>query len=139
MKVPYDELTLPLPGLLGDVRQRPRLVLPSEVVMRIPSYRHACRLAWRLRFPRITQQTLAAVVPGLYQSHVSEYFSALASSRRGQPKRELPAKYVGAVERELGNVVVTQWLVHNGRGTLLEEMQADRVQIEQRTAQRKAA
>lgn len=93
----------------------------------------------RLRFPRITQQTLAALVPGLYQSHVSEYFCAQAASRRGQPKRELPARFVGAVEQELGNIVVTQWLAHNGRATLLEELQADRQQLEQFVGARRRA
>jgi hypothetical protein len=82
-----DEHTLPLP-LLGGVVQAQRLVVPPEVVRGIKSWRHACRLAWKLRHPRITQRTLAEGVPGLYQSHVSDYFSTQAH------RRELPAKQV---------------------------------------------
>jgi hypothetical protein len=59
MKFP-DEDTLPL-QLLGGVVQAQVLHVPPEVVMNITSYRHACRMAWRvarLRH-RITKRTLA--------------------------------------------------------------------------------
>lgn len=118
MKFP-DDRTLPLP-LLGGMVQRQRLVVPPEVVMGLKSYRHACRLAWKLRHPRITQRTLAELVPGLYQSHVSDYF-ALRDGRR-----ELPARHVGTVEAVLGNTVISQWLCQQSKLTVLEEMQAAR-------------
>ena len=60
MKSPYEQLALPL---LGGVVQAQRLVVPPEVVMGLKSYRHACRLAWKLRHPRITQRTLAEPLP----------------------------------------------------------------------------
>lgn len=118
MKFP-DDHTLPLP-LLGGVVQRQRLVVPPEVVMGIKSWRHACRLAWKLRHPRITQRTLAELVPGLYQSHVSDYFAVRAD------RRELPAKHVAGVEVVLGNTVMSQWLAQQSKLTVLEEMQAAR-------------
>src|SRR5258708_4347130 len=114
-----DRATLPLP-LMGGVIQAQRLVVPPEVVMGIKSWRHACRLAWKLRNPRITQRTLAELVPALYQSHVSEYFSIHAH------KRELPAKHVGAVSLVLGNTVMAQYLAQQSQLTVLEEMQAAR-------------
>ena len=45
----YEQAALPL---FGGVVQVQRLVVPAEVVMGIRSYRHACRLAWKLRFVR---------------------------------------------------------------------------------------
>mgnify|MGYP006890152969 CR=1 FL=1 len=48
--------------------------------MGLRTYRHACRLAWKLRNPRITQRTLAELA-GLYPSHVSDYFSVHAGRR----------------------------------------------------------
>jgi hypothetical protein len=114
--VDLDPYTLDLP-LIGGVVQPQRLVLPPEAVMRIPSYRHACRLAWRLRRVRITQRTLAAHA-GLYPSHVSDYFSV------HEERRELPARHVAPVERVLGNTVISQYLAHASKLTLLEEMQA---------------
>ncbi len=119
MKVFDDGRTPPLP-LLGGVVQRQRLVVPPEVVMSLKTWRHACRLAWKLRNPRITQRTLAELVPGLYQSHVSDYFAVRAD------RRELPAKHVGPVEAVLGNTVMSQWLAQQSKLTVLEEMQAAR-------------
>lgn len=113
-----DEHTLPLP-LMGGVVQAQRLVVPPQVVMGLRSYRHACRLAWKLRNPRTTQRTLAELA-GLYPSHVSDYFSIHAD------RRELPAKHVGTVCTVLGNTVIVQWLAQQGKVTLLEEMQAQR-------------
>jgi hypothetical protein len=110
------QLALPL---LGGVVQAQRLVVPPQVVMGLPSYRHACRLAWKLRNRRISQRTLAELA-GLYPSHVSDYFSVHAH------KRELPAKHVGAVCAVLGNTVIVQWLAQASSVTLMEELQAAR-------------
>lgn len=109
-------------NLLAQAAQRSpqlgqRLVLPPEVVMRIKSYRQACRLAFKLRHPRITQRTLAELA-GLYPSHVSDDFSV------HEGRRELPARHVGAVCAVLGNTVIAQYLAQCCHVTLLEEMQA---------------
>lgn len=118
MKFRNDDQTMPLP-LMGGVIQAQRLVVPINVVMSLSSYRHACRLAWKLRSPRITQRTLAELA-GLYPSHVSDYFSVHGD------RRELPARHVGAVCSVLGNTVIVQWLAQAGQVTLLEELQAVR-------------
>lgn len=119
-----DQLTLPLP-LMGGLVQTQRLVVPPEVVMRIRSYRHACRLAWHLRRVRnLTRRTLAEEAQ-LYTSHVSDYFSV------HENRRELPARHVAAVERVLGNTVISQYLAQQSQLTVLEEMQA---QLQQRRA-----
>lgn len=110
---------LPLP-LLGGVVQAQRLVVPPEVVMGIRSYRHACRLAWKLRHPRITQRTLAELA-GLYPPHVSAYLSVHAD------RREMPARHIAAMERVVGNTVISQWVAQQSQLTVLEEMQVARV------------
>jgi hypothetical protein len=102
-----------------SIWRAPRLVVPPEVVMGLKSYRHACRLAWKLRNPRITQRTFAEL-SGCYTSHVSDYFSVHSN------RRELPAKHAGAACLVLGNTVIAQWLAQECRVTLLEEMQAER-------------
>lgn len=116
MKRSYDLQTLQLP-LLGGVVQAQRLVLPPEAVSAVKSYRHACRLAWKLRSPRITQRTLAELT-GVYASHVTDYFSPRVD------RRELPARKVAAVERVLGNTAISQWLAQQSQLTVLEELQA---------------
>jgi hypothetical protein len=114
-----DELTRSLP-LMGGVIQAQRLVVPPEVVMRITSYRQACRLAWKLRYPKnLTQRTLAELA-GLYAPHVSNYFSVQ------EHKRELPARHIAAVEAVLGNTVISQYLAQQAKLTVLEEMQVAR-------------
>lgn len=114
-----DPYTLDLP-LLGGVVQMQRLVVPPEVVMKIRTYRQACRLAWKLRAIRnMTQRTLAEHA-GLYTSHVSDYFSVHDN------RRELPARHIASVERVLGNTVISQWIAQQSQLTVLEEMQAHR-------------
>ena len=107
-------------ALFGGVVQAQRLVVPPEVVMSLHSYRHACRLAWKLRTVRnLTRRTLAEHT-GLYTSHVSDYFSVHDN------RRDLPARHIAAVERVLGNTVISQWVAQQSKLTVLEEMQADR-------------
>jgi len=107
-------------ALPGGVVQAQRLVVPAQVVMGVRTFRHACRLAWKLRRVRnLTRRSLAEQA-GLYAPHVSDYFSVHES------RRELPARHVAAVERVLGNTVISQWLAQQARITVLEEMQADR-------------
>ncbi len=113
-----DDATLPLP-LFGGVVQTQRLVLPPQAVMGIRSYRHACRLAWKLRHPRICQRTLAELA-GLYPSHVSDYFCVNAQ------RRELPARHIAAVEAVIGNTAISQYLAQQAKLTILEELQAGR-------------
>jgi DNA-binding transcriptional regulator YdaS (Cro superfamily) len=103
--------------LVGGVIQQQRLVVPTAVVARLEGYRHACRLAWKLRVQRRLTQSQLAALAGLYPSHVSDYFSVQ------ERRRELPAKHVGAVERILGNTIISQWLARNAQVTLLEELQ----------------
>lgn len=117
-----DEHTRELP-LFGGVVQAQRLVVPPEVVMGLKTYRHACRLAWKLRHPRITQRTLAELA-GLYPSHVSDYFSV------HDHRRELPAKHIGQTEAVLGNTVISQWVAQQSHLTVLEEMQAGRSRLD---------
>lgn len=122
-----DEVTREL-ALMGGVVQAQRLVVPPEVVMGIRSYRHACRLAWKLRAVRnLTRRTLAEQTT-LYTSHVSDYFSV------HEHRRELPARHIAAVERVLGNTVISQWLAQQSHLTVLEEMQAERHMVQQRSA-----
>lgn len=122
-----DELTREL-ALLGGVVQTQRLVVPAAVVMGIRSYRHACRLAWKLRVVRnLTRRSLAEQTT-LYTSHVSDYFSVHDN------RRELPARHIAEVERVLGNTVISQWLAQQSHLTVLEEMQAERHAVQQRSA-----
>lgn len=116
MRFTYEGESLPLP-LFGGVVQEQRLVVAPEVVMGLRSYRHACRLAWKLRFVRnLTRRTLAEVA-GLYTSHVSDYFSI------NDARRELPAKHIAAVERVLGNTVISQYIAQQSKLTVMEELQ----------------
>jgi len=107
-------------ALFGGVVQAQRLVVPAAVVQGITSYRHACRLAWKLRAVRnLTRRSLADQTD-LYATHVSDYFSVHAN------RRELPARHIAEVERVLGNTVISQWLASQCQLTVLEEVQADR-------------
>lgn len=121
----FDDGSTPVQGrlpLVGGVVQAQRLVVPPEVIMGLKSYRHACRLAWKLRNPRITGRTFAEL-SGAYPSHVSDYFCAHPQ------RRELPARLVGMACSVLGNTVIAQWLAQQGQLTVLEEMQVSHAQL----------
>lgn len=107
-------------ALVGGVIQQQRLIVPPQIVKGIKSYRHSCRLAWKLRRVRnLTRRSLAEQC-NLYTSHVSDYFSV------HEHRRELPARHVATVESVLGNTVISQWLAQQANLTVLEEMQAAR-------------
>ena len=108
--------TLPLP-LVGGVVQAQRLVVPSELVMGLKTWRHACRLAWKLRRTRLTQRQFGELT-GCYQPHVSDYFSV------HDKKRCLPADKAGIACLVLGNTVLIQYLAQEAQVTVLEEVQA---------------
>lgn len=119
MKRFYDPYTRELP-LVGGVVQQQRLVIPAEVVMQLKSYRHACRLAWRIRVIRNMTKRTFAEQAGLYASHVTDYFSVLEN------RRELPARYIAQAEKILGNTVISQWVAQQSCLTVMEELQATR-------------
>lgn len=119
MKRFYDPHTRELP-LVGGVVQAQRLVVPAEVIAQLRTWRQACRLAWKLRAVRnMTKRTLAELT-GSYASHVTDYFSVREN------RRELPTRQIAPVERVLGNTVMSQWVAHQSRLTVFEEVQATR-------------
>ena len=106
--------------LFGGVVQAQRLVIPTQIIKGIQDYRHACRLAWKLKANKhMTRRTLAEET-GLYPSHVSCYFAVSPSNR------SLPAEYIAQVERVLGNTVISQYLAAKSDLTVMEEAQANR-------------
>lgn len=104
--------------LVGGVIQPQRLVVPPEVIRGLTSYRHACRLAWKLRAVKNLTRRHLAEQAGLYPTHVSDYFSVKGN------KRELPARHIATVERVLGNTVISQFQAAQSDLTVLEELQA---------------
>ncbi len=109
----------PLP-LIGGVVQAQKLTLPPQAIDGLTDYRHACRMAWKLRqIKGMTRRTLAEL-SGLYPSHVSDYFSV------NESKRDLPADRIAAVEAILGNTCISQYLAHCSGLTVLEEIAAGR-------------
>jgi hypothetical protein len=127
MKSRNDGYTLDLP-LVGGMLRAQRLVVPLEVVHRLPSYRHACRLAWRLRAIRNMTRAQFAAASGLYASHVTDYLSV------SDARRELPARHIPLVERVLGNTVISQWIAQQCDLTVVEEMSARRDWMQRRAA-----
>ena len=109
--------------LMGGVVQAQRLVVPTQVVMGLKSWRHACRMAYKLaRRQGITQAHLAQLT-SLYKSHISDYFSV------HENRRELPARCIAEVEAVFGNTVMSQWIAQQSALTIVEEMQATQAQI----------
>lgn len=126
----YDAIEQAALPLVGGVVQAQRLVVPSQAVAGLVDYRHACRLAWKLRANKRLTKRAVADAAGLHYSHCTDYFSV-------QPtRRELPARCIAAVERVLGNTVISQYLATAAHLTVLEELQ---VMQHQRPTLRRAA
>lgn len=103
------------------------IFLPDSLIAECKSFRDACHLAWKHRTRKnLTFSHLAVEIDGLYASHASEYFAVNPVSLKGKQLRDLPAKHVAAVEAELGNRAISQYMARVGRLTLMEEVIAAR-------------
>jgi hypothetical protein len=117
-------------AVVGQVHQIPTNLafIPDALVAECRSFRDACHLAWISRTRKnLTFSHLAVEIDGLYASHASEYFAAKPISSKGKQLRDLPAKHVAAVEAQLGNRAISQYMARIGRLTLLEEVIASRM------------
>ncbi|MDQ2150080.1 XRE family transcriptional regulator [Alcaligenaceae bacterium C4P045] len=102
-----------------------RFVALSEIAA-CTTFRDAVRLAWEKRSrPNMTQQTLAELCE-LYPPHVSSYLHPEPLDRKQRPRLDLPADRIAAFERAVGNHAISQYLVHLGALTLMEEVIAQR-------------
>lgn len=114
------------PGALaGSVDSAPRTLafVPKSEIAECKSFRDACHLAWTHRTRKnLTFSHLAVAVEGLYASHASEYFAKNPISSKGKQLRDLPAKHIAAVQVELGNYAISQWLARFAMLTLMEEV-----------------
>ncbi|MGO4326755.1 XRE family transcriptional regulator [Cupriavidus sp. 2TAF22] len=107
--------------LLGGVVNGPAF-LPAEIIDGCASYRQAVRASWlHRRINAMTQRTLAERTE-CYASHVSDYLHADDRSTR----RNLPAEKLNLWAAAVGNWGVQQWLMHQAKLTLMEEVIAAR-------------
>lgn len=97
--------------------------VPAPLVAECRTYRDACHLAWRYRTRvNMTFSHLVVEIDGLYASHASEYFAREPVSSKGKQLRDLPARHIAAVEKELGNRAISQFLARTASLTLMEEV-----------------
>ncbi|MHB9833853.1 hypothetical protein Q8F57_003340 [Paraburkholderia terrae] len=105
----------------SDSRTPSLRVLPSAEIDACKTYRDACVLAWKNRRYPDMSETYLAMRAGLVQQHVSDYFHPDERDKSGRKRRELPAKKVGAVQDQLGNTAIAQWLARDWTMRLVEE------------------
>lgn len=109
-------------GSIGSV-QRTLVFLPKSAIAECKTFRDACHLAWEHRTRKnLKFSHLAAEIEGLYASHASEYFAKEEFTDEGKKRRDLPMKFFKAVQQELGNHAIAQWVVRNAMLTLMEEV-----------------
>lgn len=93
----------------------PRFV-GASVINAIKTYRDAVRICWDMRVDKhLTKAELARRV-GCYASHVTDYLKA------GPSRRNLPAEFIDAFERECQNRVISQWQARRAELTILEQL-----------------
>ncbi len=113
---------MPLRPLLG--RLEGAAIVPPYLMKTCRSYRDAVRLCWELRrVRRMTQRQLAADA-GLIPQHVTDYLNKDDKPSR----RDLPARLIKDFEDVCGNTAVSQWVAANSVLTVLEELQASRIE-----------
>jgi len=103
--------------LFGGVVNAPAF-LPAEVIAACSTYREAVRASWmHRRIKGMTQRTLAELTE-CYASHMSDYLAADDKPTR----RSLPAEKLSAWAAVTGNWGVQQWLMHQAKLTVMEEV-----------------
>lgn len=98
-------------------------VVPTSLVHKAKTYRQAVRLCWGLRRVKWTPATLSAHY-GFTRQHVGDWINPDDKLLR----RSLPAERIPEFEEACGNVLLTQWLAARQHLTVLEEIQASRLQ-----------
>ncbi|WP_434033569.1 XRE family transcriptional regulator [Cupriavidus sp. a3] len=107
--------------LLGGVVNGPAF-LPTDVIDGCKTYREAVRISWaHRRIKGMTQRTLAELID-CYPPHVSDYLHADDKESR----RSLPGDRLNAFAAAVGNWGVQQWLMHQAKLTVMEEVIAQR-------------
>jgi hypothetical protein len=92
----------------------PQLVNP-EVVRAAATYRLAVLGCWNLRIRRKMTRRLLAEETGMLPSHLTDYLADDAD------RRDMPAKYIQAMEVACGNRFISQWLAMQANLTILEQ------------------
>lgn len=110
-----------------DLSSAPARFLSREAIAACTSFRDAVCLAWEHRSRRgMTQRTLAELLE-IKPSHMSNMLSREPVDRHGKPRQDLPARYIAAFERVVGNRGVAQYLARVAMLTLMEEVIAQRM------------
>lgn len=100
-------------------------VAPASLITQIKSYRCAIRVSWQMR--TIKNMTPAGLCErtGMRASHLSHYLSEREYDEKGRELRDMPAKYLPAFERAVGNSFTSQWLASQSQLTILEAQIAE--------------
>lgn len=101
--------------------QGPLRFLPRADIERCQTFRDACVLAWKNRAVPTMTETYLAMICGLTQQHVSDYFQPTERDEKGRKRRQLPADKIGLVQRALGNGAIGQWIARDMALRLVEE------------------
>jgi hypothetical protein len=122
-------LYLPIIMSQQQIRMHERMDAPSVVPMgqiaKIKTYRDAVLHSWaNRRVQNMTQASLAEQT-GMRPSHLADYLAANDVDEKGRDRREMPAKYIPAFEKAVGNSFASQWLAMQSQLTILEAMIAD--------------
>jgi hypothetical protein len=110
--------------LLGRL-DAPSLV-PHVEILKIKTYREAVRMCWAFRRVQSMTKSRLCEETGMRASHATDYLSSDTFDRHGREVRDMPAKYVPAMERVAGNTFITQWLALQSKLTVLELVLATR-------------
>lgn len=100
-------------------------VAPASLLAKIKSYRGAIRVSWQMRIIQNMTQAGLCERTGMRASHVSHYLSEQEYDEKGRELRDMPAKYLPAFERAVGNSFTSQWLASQSQLTILEAQIAE--------------
>ena len=96
-------------------------VVPPQLLKGVKTFRDAVLLCWALRRDKSSgAQSACARYIGAQVSHMSDYLSD------DPAKRDMPAKYIKAIEVWCGNTAISQHISSDAHLTVVEEMQAMR-------------
>jgi hypothetical protein len=97
-------------------------VIPYTQIAGVSDYRAAVRLCWmHRRSTGMTRSTLAELT-GMRACLIVDYLDPATVSRAGVERRDMPAKYITAMEAVCGNTFISQYIAAQSKLTVLESL-----------------
>lgn len=97
-------------------------VVPAAEIAKIKDYREAVRHCWIHRRVKGMARNTLAELTGMRASHITDYLEETTTDKHGNDRRDMPAKYIKAMESVCGNTFISQFVAYDSSLTVMESL-----------------